>query len=145
MIFYRKIFQCPLGVRTKHFAAHSTSSDNFFGAHSWRTQYFDAHPEFKIFFRCPLSTHQNIPLNLISKGDIKGIMHSPPLNLMSEGYIKGIIHSPQKIISLIKCTCNSFSVTTLRILVSYKAKTAKISNLWTFWPIIQLISHLFKI
>ncbi len=33
----------------------------------------------------------------------------------------------------------------LRILASYRAKTAKISNLWTFWPIIQLISHLFKI
>ena len=24
----------------------------------------------------------------------------------------------------------------------YEAKTAQISNFWTFWPIIQLISHL---
>ncbi len=29
----------------------------------------------------------------------------------------------------------------LSILASYEAKTAKISNLWTFWPIIQLTSH----
>ncbi len=32
----------------------------------------------------------------------------------------------------------------LTILASYKAKTAQISNLWTFWPIIPLISDLFK-
>ena len=39
MIFYGKIFQGLLGVRTKHFAAHSTSRDNFLtptvGKHNW--------------------------------------------------------------------------------------------------------------
>ncbi len=33
----------------------------------------------------------------------------------------------------------------LRILASYEAKIAKICNFWTFWPVIQLINHLFKI
>ncbi len=35
--------------------------------------------------------------------------------------------------------------TMLRILASYEAKTAKISNYWTFWPASQLINHFFKI
>ncbi len=30
----------------------------------------------------------------------------------------------------------------LRILASYESKTAKISNFWTFWPVIQLITEL---
>ncbi len=34
---------------------------------------------------------------------------------------------------------------TLRIPDSYDAKIAKICNVWTFWPVFQLISHLFKI
>ena len=34
---------------------------------------------------------------------------------------------------------------TLRILASYEAKIAKICNFWTFWPVVQLIEHLFKI
>ncbi len=29
LTFYAKIFQGPLGLQTKHFAAHSTSCDNF--------------------------------------------------------------------------------------------------------------------
>ncbi len=29
----------------------------------------------------------------------------------------------------------------LRILDSYDTKIAKICNLWTFWPVIQLICH----
>ncbi len=29
----------------------------------------------------------------------------------------------------------------LRILASYEAKTANISNFWTFWPVIQLITN----
>ena len=33
---------------------------------------------------------------------------------------------------------------TLRILASYETKKAKICNFWTFMPIIQLMSHLFK-
>ncbi len=33
----------------------------------------------------------------------------------------------------------------LRIPDSYDAKIAKIVNFWTFWPVIQLIYHLFKI
>ncbi len=33
----------------------------------------------------------------------------------------------------------------LRIPDSYDAKIVKIYNLWTFWPVIQLISPLFKI
>ncbi len=32
----------------------------------------------------------------------------------------------------------------LRILDSYDAKIIKICNFWTFWPVIQLISPLFK-
>ncbi len=35
-------------------------------------------------------------------------------------------------------------ITDLRILASYAAKIAKICNFWTFWPVIQLINHLFK-
>ena len=31
----------------------------------------------------------------------------------------------------------------LRILASYEGKTAKISNFWTFWPVIQLIVQIF--
>ncbi len=31
----------------------------------------------------------------------------------------------------------------LRIPDSYDAKIAKISNLWTFWPLIQVINHLY--
>ncbi len=31
----------------------------------------------------------------------------------------------------------------LRILATYEGKTAKISNFWTFWPVIQL--HLWSI
>ncbi len=75
MTFYGKIFQGPLGVRTKHFAAHSTSCDNFstptLGEHNlhnsigtnlkilqmphqWRIffgkKYFDAHSGFLNFF-----------------------------------------------------------------------------------------------
>ncbi len=34
---------------------------------------------------------------------------------------------------------------TLRVLARYDAKIAKICNFWTFWPVIQLINHLFKI
>ncbi len=33
----------------------------------------------------------------------------------------------------------------LRIPDSYDAKIVKICNLWTFWPVIQLICPLFKI
>ena len=33
----------------------------------------------------------------------------------------------------------------LRIPDSYDAKITKKCNLWTFWPVIQLINHLFKI
>ena len=33
----------------------------------------------------------------------------------------------------------------LTILASYEAKIAKICNFWTFWPVIQLMYHLFKI
>ncbi len=33
----------------------------------------------------------------------------------------------------------------LRIPDSYDAKIVKICNLWTFWPVLQLISPLFKI
>ncbi len=33
----------------------------------------------------------------------------------------------------------------LRIPDSYDAKIAKIGNFWKFWPVIQLINHLFKI
>ncbi len=33
----------------------------------------------------------------------------------------------------------------IRIPDSYDAKIAKICNLWTFWPVIQPINHLFKI
>ena len=33
----------------------------------------------------------------------------------------------------------------LRIPDSYDAKIAIICNFWTFWPVIQLINHLFKI
>ena len=33
----------------------------------------------------------------------------------------------------------------LRIPDSYDAKIAKICNFWTFWPVIKLINHLFKI
>ncbi len=32
-----------------------------------------------------------------------------------------------------------------RIPDSYHAKIAQICNLWTFWPVIQLINNLFKI
>ena len=35
--------------------------------------------------------------------------------------------------------------TKLRLPDSYEAKIAKIGNFWTFWPVIQLIYHLFKI
>ncbi len=34
--------------------------------------------------------------------------------------------------------------TFLRIPNNNDAKIAKISNLWTFWPVIQLINHFFK-
>ncbi len=37
------------------------------------------------------------------------------------------------------------SVNFLRILARYDAKIAKICNLWTFWPVIQLICHLLEI
>ena len=40
---------------------------------------------------------------------------------------------------------NNSVKTCLRVLASYEAKTAKISNLWTFLPITQLIIHLIKI
>ena len=33
----------------------------------------------------------------------------------------------------------------LRILARYEVKIAKICNFWTFWPVLQLINHLFKI
>ncbi len=33
----------------------------------------------------------------------------------------------------------------LRIPDSYDAKIVRICNFWTFWPVIQLINHLFKI
>ncbi len=33
----------------------------------------------------------------------------------------------------------------LRILAMYEAENSKICKLWTFWPVIQLINHLFKI
>ena len=33
----------------------------------------------------------------------------------------------------------------LRILAMQKAKNSKIRNFWTFWSVIQLINHLFKI
>ncbi len=33
----------------------------------------------------------------------------------------------------------------LRLLDTYASKIAKICILWTFWPVIQLINHLFKI
>ncbi len=37
-----------------------------------------------------------------------------------------------------------WSIGLLRIPDSYDAKIAKICNFWTFWPVIQLINHLFK-
>ncbi len=40
---------------------------------------------------------------------------------------------------------NIRNAASLRILASYEAKTARMSNFWTFWAIIQLIIHLFKI
>ena len=69
MILYRNTFQGPLVVRTKHFAAHSTSHDNFsmptlgeffgkkyFDAHSGLyNSFFDAHSlHIKIFSDPPL-------------------------------------------------------------------------------------------
>ncbi len=42
-------------------------------------------------------------------------------------------------------SCLSTSQIFLRILASYEAKIAKICNFWAFWPVIQLIYHLFKI
>ena len=33
----------------------------------------------------------------------------------------------------------------LRILAMHEAKTAEISNLWTSWPVIQLIDHLLSL
>ncbi len=38
--------------------------------------------------------------------------------------------------------CSLISFFCLRTLASYEAKTAKISNFWTFWSVIQLINHL---
>ena len=49
-------------------------------------------------------------------------------NLLRRGFLSGFLFSAP-----------------LRILASYKPKTAKISNRWTFWCIIKLINHLFKI
>ncbi len=37
-----------------------------------------------------------------------------------------------------------FNASVLRILASYEAKTAKICNFRTIWPVIPLINHLFK-
>ncbi len=35
--------------------------------------------------------------------------------------------------------CDMYTFHFLRILASYEAKTAKICNFWTIWPVIQLI------
>ena len=48
-------------------------------------------------------------------------------------------------IVFLNCRCkNAFNIS-LRICAMYEAKNSKICNFWTFWPVIQLINHLFKI
>ncbi len=42
------------------------------------------------------------------------------------------------------CTVEILLVIILRLPHRNDAKMAKICNLWTFWPLIQLINHLFK-
>ncbi len=54
------------------------------------------------------------------------------------------------LLTVIYARTQNFPVPTnlrIHVLASYKAKTAKISNFWTSWSIIQLtsINHLFKI
>ena len=51
MTFYENIFQGPLGLQTKHFAAYSTLCDNF----SMLTLILTPTLSLSIFFRCPLS------------------------------------------------------------------------------------------
>ena len=41
--------------------------------------------------------------------------------------------------------CKVYNKGLLGIPDTYEVKIARISDLWTFWPIIQLLSHLFKI
>ncbi len=57
---------------------------------------------------------------------------------------KKALTSPYGLFFLLKQIC-TYLWRSLRIPAMYEVKNSKICNFWTFWPVIQLINHLFQI